>query len=307
MSLTLRMFSAVVLLTGFPMASGSPPRACHRHIKPHRPAQHLVVHHRGCGTGTSKTTENQFDTPRFSPSTFESSTTFVVFTTTAVALAVFMASAISAMAITATAFIVMNTSTTTEKSVHDCFVDENGDKDDPNNIFTCDEGQSCCTVDLNPACCASKDIEEEIMDQVKLWLPLLAIILILAIFIWWCRSDDSCCDVEKPCLYRFGCKKYEDLEEDCAETGSQLSLRSNKSGTTILVTDDGQEHDAAELELAADNLEVVLDEGEEEDDDDEEEPTKEEESTEQDEGKKEDEDNEGAETTEAPADEKADE
>ncbi len=38
-------------------------------------------------------------------------------------------------------------------------------------------------------------------------------------------------------------------------TGSQVSLRSTKSSTTILVTDDGAVgHDAAELEEAADNL-----------------------------------------------------
>ncbi|XP_059088731.1 glutamic acid-rich protein-like [Tigriopus californicus] len=146
---------------------------------------------------------------------------------------------------------------TTEENVHDCIVDENQDHEDPNNLFTCAADQSCCTVDLNPACCATKDLQEEIKEQVKLWVPLLAIIMVLAIFIWWCRSDDSCCDVEKPCLYRFGCKKYEDLEED-AETGSQVSLRSAKSSTTIMIGDDDQGHDAAELELAAENLEAVL-------------------------------------------------
>ena len=50
-------------------------------------------------------------------------------------------------------------------------------------------------------------------DQVALWLPLLAIILALGIFIWWCRSDEACCDVEKPLLYRCGCKKRKDEEE----------------------------------------------------------------------------------------------
>ena len=39
---------------------------------------------------------------------------------------------------------------------------------------------------------------------------MLGVILVLAIFIWWCRSDDSCCDVEKPWLVRCGCKKKED-------------------------------------------------------------------------------------------------
>ena len=41
--------------------------------------------------------------------------------------------------------------------------------------------------------------------------------------------------------------------------GSQVSVRSTKSSTTLLVTDDGTGHDPEELEEAADNLEAVLD------------------------------------------------
>ena len=41
--------------------------------------------------------------------------------------------------------------------------------------------------------------------------------------------------------------------------GSQVSVRSTKSSTTLLVTDDGTGHDQEELEEAADNLEAVLD------------------------------------------------
>ena len=44
-----------------------------------------------------------------------------------------------------------------EDAVHDCPVDEAGDLDDPNNLFTCLEAEVCCTVDLMPACCAKKD------------------------------------------------------------------------------------------------------------------------------------------------------
>jgi hypothetical protein len=53
------------------------------------------------------------------------------------------------------------------------------------------------------------------MDQLQLWGPLLGVIIFLALFIWWCRSDDSCCDVERPLLYRCGCKKHKprDVEE----------------------------------------------------------------------------------------------
>lgn len=51
-------------------------------------------------------------------------------------------------------------------------------------------------------------------DQALLWCPLLAVILFLGLFIWWCRSDDSCCDVERPFLYRFGCKKRRPEDEE---------------------------------------------------------------------------------------------
>ena len=45
--------------------------------------------------------------------------------------------------------------------------------------------------------------------------------------------------------------------------GSQVSVRSTKSSTTLLVTDDGVTgHDPEELEEAADNLEAVLDDPE---------------------------------------------
>ncbi len=46
--------------------------------------------------------------------------------------------------------------------VRDCPVDPNGDMDDPNNLFTCLDSETCCTVDLQPACCAKKDIDQEL-------------------------------------------------------------------------------------------------------------------------------------------------
>lgn len=45
--------------------------------------------------------------------------------------------------------------------VRDCPVDANGDLDDPNNLFTCLDAESCCTVDLQPACCAKKEMSNE--------------------------------------------------------------------------------------------------------------------------------------------------
>ena len=44
----------------------------------------------------------------------------------------------------------------------DCPVDPEGDHEDPNNLFTCKEAEECCTVDLEPACCAKKEISEEL-------------------------------------------------------------------------------------------------------------------------------------------------
>lgn len=48
-----------------------------------------------------------------------------------------------------------------EEDKQDCPVDEDGDLEDPNNLFTCLKTEECCTVDLNPACCASKDTKDQ--------------------------------------------------------------------------------------------------------------------------------------------------
>ena len=81
--------------------------------------------------------------------------------------------------------------------------------------------------------------------------------------------------------------------------GSQVSVRSTKSSTTLLVTDDGVTgHNPEELEEAADNLEAVLDDpgAEGAEDGDEDEVQEEEEDAEGDEGE---EDEEGREDNEA--------
>ena len=82
-----------------------------------------------------------------------------------------------------------------------------------------------------------------------------------------------------------------------------MSVRSTKSSTTLLVTDDGVTgHNPEELEEAADNLEAVLDDpGAEgaEDGDEDEEQEKEEEDAEGDEGDEGEEEEEGREDDEA--------
>ncbi len=50
----------------------------------------------------------------------------------------------------------------TDVAKQDCVVDEDKDHDDPNNLFTCLETEECCTVSLKPACCATREINEEL-------------------------------------------------------------------------------------------------------------------------------------------------
>ena len=50
-----------------------------------------------------------------------------------------------------------------KEALRDCPVDEEGDLEAPNNIFTCLESEECCTKDLEPACCATKDVSDELL------------------------------------------------------------------------------------------------------------------------------------------------
>merc|ERR1739848_183577 len=139
----------------------------------------------------------------------------------------------------------------------DCPVDEALGTDDPNNVFTCKKAEECCTVDLLPACCAEQDIGIAIEQQLKLWIPLLGMIFMLSVFIWFCRTDEACCDVEKPCLYRFGCKKKKKKGED--EPTSESKDDDTKSVTTTVVEEDDNNE---QLSQNANELEEKM-EGEE--------------------------------------------
>ena len=85
----------------------------------------------------------------------------------------------------------------------------------------------------------------------------------LGLFVWFCRSDQSCLDAETPCLQKFCCcfgykKRGDDghlhLVND-EELGSSTSLKSTKS-TVVTLEDDA---DAVAVEDNAANLEAVLD------------------------------------------------
>lgn len=152
----------------------------------------------------------------------------------------------------------------------DCPIDPAIGVDDPNNVFTCFKNQTCCTLKLEPACCTDKDIMEELKFQAALWLPLLGVILVLSLFIWWCRSDETYFDVERPCLVQCGCKKLpEDLEKNFFKSDDEgiggsrrASTHSVKSSTTVVAAAEDEvthESEKKELEAAVDNFEGLLD------------------------------------------------
>merc|ERR1712072_1673991 len=126
---------------------------------------------------------------------------------------------------------------------------------------SCKPEEECCTKDLKPACCAAMPTDMMIEDQVNLWVPLAVIILVLGLFVWFCRSDASLLDGETPCLQKFcsccGYKKRGDdghLRLNSHEFGSSVSLKSSKSTVVTFEDDEG-----IVVEDNAANLEAVLD------------------------------------------------
>merc|ERR1712045_1066222 len=143
----------------------------------------------------------------------------------------------------------------------DCPVDPDIGLDDPNNVYSCKPEEECCTKELKPACCAAMPTDMMIEDQVSLWVPLAIIILVLGLFVWFCRSDASLLDGETPCLQKFcsccGYKKRGDdghLHRNSHEFGSSVSLKSSKSTVVTFEDDEG-----IVVEDNAANLEAVLD------------------------------------------------
>ena len=94
-------------------------------------------------------------------------------------------------------------------------MDEDIGLDDPNNVYSCKPEEECCTKELKPACCAAMPTDMMIEDQVNLWVPLAVIILVLGLFVWFCRSDASLLDGETPCLQKFcSCCGYKKRGDD---------------------------------------------------------------------------------------------
>lgn len=96
----------------------------------------------------------------------------------------------------------------------ECFVDEAGDKKDPNNIYRCDKVEKCCHEQGMPTCCTEKPAETAAWEQAQLWGTVAALIIILALLMWYCRHDGNCCGKKKDKGDKGGCCGGSDDEDD---------------------------------------------------------------------------------------------
>ncbi|KAG0728760.1 hypothetical protein GWK47_031825 [Chionoecetes opilio] len=79
----------------------------------------------------------------------------------------------------------------------ECYSDVDGSKDDPNNIYNCNKAEKCCHESGLPSCCTEKPTEVAVWEQVQLWGTLVALIIILALLVWYWRHDGNYCSNEK--------------------------------------------------------------------------------------------------------------
>lgn len=49
----------------------------------------------------------------------------------------------------------------------ECYVDENGPTDNPNNIYKCSKTETCCTESGLPSCCREKPTGDAAWEQVR--------------------------------------------------------------------------------------------------------------------------------------------
>lgn len=79
----------------------------------------------------------------------------------------------------------------------ECYLDENMAKDNPNNIYRCSKTEKCCKEGGLPSCCSEKPTSVAAWEQAKLWGTLAAMIIVLALLMWYCRHDGNCCGNKK--------------------------------------------------------------------------------------------------------------
>ncbi|KAK3860581.1 hypothetical protein Pcinc_033375 [Petrolisthes cinctipes] len=99
----------------------------------------------------------------------------------------------------------------------ECLADQEGDANDPNNIYTCISPQRCCQENGKPTCCLEKMAGDAAMGQVITWSVILGVLALVGVLLWFCRHDGSCyrscCCCCDACMNREG-KEEEDEDED---------------------------------------------------------------------------------------------
>lgn len=98
---------------------------------------------------------------------------------------------------------------------YECIKDEDGPKDNPNNLYKCNKGEKCCHEGGLPSCCTEKPTEMAAWEQAQLWGTLAGMIIVLAILVWYCRHDGNCCGNKKG--ERGGCC-------NCSEDDSDIEI-----------------------------------------------------------------------------------
>lgn len=101
----------------------------------------------------------------------------------------------------------------TKKEKIECYVDEEGDKMNPNNIFRCVKPAECCHEEGVPTCCTKKTLAVGAWEQFVLWGTLAGLILVLALVMWHCRHDGDCCGNQKGERGCLCCKRKDQPDE----------------------------------------------------------------------------------------------
>ncbi|XP_018015404.1 uncharacterized protein LOC108672276 [Hyalella azteca] len=112
------------------------------------------------------------------------------------------------------ALVVLSHLTVCNATKIECYVDKNGDKTDPNNIYRCAADHTCCQEEGLPSCCMKKASSVAMWEQIQLWGILGAGIIVLGLVMWFCRHDGDCCcnakDGRKSCCGKPYGKKPDD-------------------------------------------------------------------------------------------------
>lgn len=100
---------------------------------------------------------------------------------------------------------------------------------DANNVYECRSGEKCCLEDgIRPACCVDMKMDEEVMDQLKLWGGVLGAATAVGVLICCCRRDIDCCEGDENCVDYVKCRccrRHSESEEHRGLTPPSPSRR----------------------------------------------------------------------------------